>query len=292
MYEHNFNNVIKKLDMAGHTLQMDGNVTGIKMAQRALKECRPGGKALIFQRKIPIILNLFASETRIEVAMKGPVSKFNPDKELHDLQFMSPDKYKDINLSDLPILPHHEGDVSGSINTGCVISMADGIHNCGMYRIQPLSDSEAIIHCYPESGLACQLEKGEDIPVTVAVGTSFQLILTAVSKLPADADELKIADSITAKGLKYIKTDRYPVPYGTQIIIHGVVSATEKRTEGPFLIHTGEYSKPEDYPLLKIESVKMIENGYYHALVTGTDYCESRTLLEAAEKFTSGLRAE
>jgi len=288
MYEHSFSNLLRKLDMFGHTLHLDGNTTGLKMAERSAKECASNGKALIFRREIPIALNLFASEKRIEVALKGPIPKFNPDIKLADLQFISPDKYKEISLSDLPILKHHEKDISGSINMGCVISESSGVFNCGIYRIQPLSNSEAIVHCYPESGLAEELSQGKDVPVTIAVGTSFQLILTAVSKLPSHIDELKLADSIAVKGLKYIKTDLHPVPYGTQIIIQGVVSASETRDEGPFYIYTGEMSDVEKFPLMKIESVKMVDGGYYHTLVTGAEQTESKFLLDAAQRFISG----
>lgn len=292
MYEHSFANILRKLDMAGHTLHMDGNISGIKMAERAERESRPGGKALIFRRDIPVVMNLYSSVTRMEVALKEPIPKFNPEAELPELEFMSPDKYHDIALSDLPICKLHTEDVSGSINTGCVISEKNGVYNCGVYRIQPLDDKEAVIHCYPESDLAEQLADGEDIPVTIAVGTSFQLLLTAVSKLPAETDELKLASSISVKGLKYIETDRHPVPYGTQIIIQGTVSATEKRKEGPFLIYTGEMSPVEDYPLLKIESVRMVIGGFYHTLVTGPTQTESRALLDAGKHFTSGLAEE
>jgi 3-polyprenyl-4-hydroxybenzoate decarboxylase len=287
MYEHSFSNIVRKLDMAGHTLHLDGNISGIKMAERAERESRPGGKALIFRRDIPIVMNLFSSVTRMEVALKEPIHKYNPEAKLPELEFMSADKYKDISLSDLPIMKHCEDDVSGSINMGCVISENEGIYNSGIYRIQPLSDSEAIIHCYPESDLAEQLSKGDDIPVTIAVGTSFQLILASVSKLPSEIDELKLASHIAVKGMKYIKTDRHPVPYGTQIIIQGTVSASEKRKEGPFLIHTGEMSPVEDYPLLRVESVKMVIGGYYHTLVTGPNQEESKALLDAARQFIS-----
>ena len=287
MYEHSFSNIIRKLDMAGHTLHLDGSISGIKMAERAERESRPGGKALIFRRDIPIVMNLFSSVTRMEVALKEPIRKFNLDTKLADLEFMSADKYKEISLSDLPIMKHCENDVSGSINMGCVISKQEGIYNSGIYRIQPLSDNEAVIHCYPESDLAKQLEEGEDVPVTIALGTSFQLILTSVSKLPKEIDELKLASHIAIKGMKYIKTDRYPVPYGTQIIIQSTVSASEKRKEGPFLIYTGEMSPVADYPLMKIESVKMVIGGYYHTLVTGPNQAESKALLDAAEQFIS-----
>jgi UbiD family decarboxylase len=294
MVEHSFPDFLKKLDLSGQTLHLNGSVSGTKMAERALKECGDSGKGLIFLRNdIPIAMNLYASERRVLISMGGWMPKFDPEQtDYPKLTYLSPDPYTDISFADLPILKHHEDDVSGSINLGCTICETEGRHNCGVYRIQPLEDNEAIIHCYPESGLARELTKGSDVPVTIAIGTSPHLLLPAVSKLPEWVDELRLANHICDGDLKFIKTDRHPVPYGTQIIIQATVSATEKRSEGPFRIYTGELSEVADYPLMRIESVKLIMGGVYQTLVTGASDTESQYLLRAAEQFISGSKAE
>lgn len=255
----NFSEYLELLESEGELLRLDGNISGLKMAEKASYECKTGGKALLFERDIPIAMNLFASDHRIEKALS------------YGSEVFTEAVYNKIKLSDLPILKHHKGDISGSINMGCVISGRDS----GIYRIQPLSDSEAIVHCYPSSTLAKKLRSG-DIPVTIAIGTSPILILLSASSSGNELDKVSC---------DFIDSKYHQVPSGTQIIINGVVSASEKRPEGPFMIYTGDYSQVEEYPLLHIESVEIIENGIYHTLVTGKYPMESEFILKAAKSF-------
>ncbi len=214
--------------------------------------------------------------------MAEKAHKYITEQPEVELSFCEMEYYDDFYISELPISKHYKTDVSGSINMGCVISKDDDIHNCGIYRIQPLSDERAVMHCYPDSGLGKQLAKGEDVPVTIAVGTTPHLIYAASATLPDHIDELKLAAFLHPEDMKYVKTDAYPVPYDTQIIIQGRVSATETHPEGPFTIHTGGQSPVEDFPVLFIDSVMISGTPMYHTTVTGEMPMESAHIIRAA----------
>lgn len=223
------------------TLVISQKMSGPELAKLAMTEMRI---ILYTADRIPLLLNLYTSKDRIKKALTVTED--------------AAEKYSDIKLSDLPIYKCHEEDVSGSLNAGVTISSA----GCGIYRIQPLSDTEAVMHCYPDSVLAQDLSKGSDVPVTVAVGTSPRFFLTAASKR---------------------RSGQTSVPDGTQIIIRGTVSASQRHPEGPFMTYRG-LSEVSDYPVMSVESVKIAENGVYHTIITGPKYDESLTVIRAAEE--------
>lgn len=274
-----FSQLIKKLNPIVITKKM----TGYELAALAEKEC---GRAVLYTgSEITVVFNLYSSEKLIEKALGMGIkdaAERASECTNNPLIYANTGQYENITLSSLPIYKHYPGDISGSINTGCVISRDRETYNCGIYRIQPLTDDRAVIHCYKDSGLAKELAKGADVPVTIAIGTAPQLIMAAAAALPADTDELRLAARMG--NLRFIETGIYPVPEGTQIVIQGEVSATETHPEGPFMIYTGEYSEVGDFPVLHISSVKMIRGGVYQTLVTGKAPMESFYILRAAER--------
>lgn len=222
-------------------LTIENKMTGTELAKLALYENR----AILYTAdKIPLLLNLYSSESRIRKALGSAWD----DKE---------SDYSEISLEDLPIYRFHKEDVSGSINAGVVMSPS----GCGIYRIQPLTGSRAVMHCYPESALAGELAKGTDVQVTVAVGTQPALFFRAASKMRGSQN----------------------IPYGTHIIISGRVSASAKHPEGPFITYKG-LSEPADFPVMEIDSVRIKQRGVYHTIITGPGYDESLKVLAAAKE--------
>jgi UbiD family decarboxylase len=291
MDRFSLSSLIDKLANQSELIRLPNGMSGYEIAQIASDQCKSNGKAIIVDTEIPIVLNLFASDAKIELALGDSIESIAHKAFLFDssaadeLTYTDADSYTELsNISQLPILKHHAGDVSGSINMGCVISKADDTYNCGIYRLQPISDDRLIVHCYPSSGLQRQLNKGKDVHVTIAVGTSPHLIYAAASYLPSDTDELKLANHIHTDGLRYIKTGQHPVPAETHIIIQGIVSAHKKHPEGPFLIYTGDYSEVAEFPVMQISSVKIKEGAVYHTTVTGIPPMESAYIGRACAK--------
>jgi 4-hydroxy-3-polyprenylbenzoate decarboxylase len=263
-------------------------INGEEIGRTASINCKQNRNAIYINSPIPMVLNIYASKERLETALGNTIEKVSKSaweyiksKPKINLSFSDAPKFTKIRLTDLPLIKYHKKDVSGSINFGCVISESEGIHNCGIYRVQPLSDDEAVIHCYPSSGLGQLLKNSEkDIPVTIAIGCNANLLFAAGAKLPNEIDELLLASCLDTE-LTFIKTNNYPVPSDTQIVIQGQVSVKEKKTEGPFFIYTNDYSKPEPFPVLKIDSVSIAEKGIYLSTVTGTPPMENAYLGQA-----------
>lgn len=280
---YSFTSFLQKLTESNDLEIFDGDKSGFEIASQASDICKSGGKALLFDGDIPIAVNLMASNKRIEQALGMSIQsaadkarQYIDNKTETQLSFTKSPEYEEIKLTSLPIKKHYKGDVSGSVNMGCVISEG---YSCGIYRIQPLSDSKAVINCHSDSDLAAQLTK--DTPVTIALGTSPHLIYTAAASLPAGIDELLMASYIHPETMLFISTDRFPVPIDTQVIIQATVSATEKHPEGPFFNYTDNYSKVSDFPVMSLESVKMIRGGIYHTTITGKMPTETTYILNA-----------
>ncbi|PLX67071.1 MAG: hypothetical protein C0603_10435 [Denitrovibrio sp.] len=290
MDNYSFTAFFNKLKRAQDVKTSPGaGLNGVKIAKQASESVKKNGKALVFTKEIPVAVNLLASTKKLKVALGYTLSviaeqahQYITEQPEVELSYCEMEYYDDFYISELPISKHYKTDVSGSINMGCVISKDRDIHNCGIYRIQPLDDEKAVIHCAPESGLGKQLSKGEDVPVTIAVGTTPHLIYAAAATLPDNIDELKLAAYLHPEEMKFVKTSLYPVPFDTQIIIQGRVSATETHPEGPFTIHTGGQSAVEDFPVLHIESVMISATPIYQTTVTGEMPMESAHILRAA----------
>jgi len=278
MDDLSFESFVNCLRSEDRFLYIGRDTSGTEFADICAKESLKSGRAVWLETEVPTVSNLYASFERIENALGLSKEKFHKKLSEYvsnpstcELKTVKPDKYKTIALSDLPLKKHYTGDVSGSINTGCVIS----VDNCGLYRIQPLSDKRAVLHCYPDSDIAKELSKGADVPVTISVGASPHLLFAAAATLPGSINEIQLANYTHPFGIDFIDTEKYPVPADTQVVIQGTVSASEKHPEGPFMIHTGRYSAVADFPLLHLESVRIKEGGIYQTTVTGTPPMES-----------------
>jgi 4-hydroxy-3-polyprenylbenzoate decarboxylase len=82
-------------------------------------------------------------------------------------------------------------------------------------------------------------DQGKDMPFAIAFGVSPAVATQAGSRVPDYVDEYDMASALLDAPLDMVKceTSDLMVPADCEIVIEGVVSATEKSMEGPF----GEY---------------------------------------------------
>jgi len=260
------------------------DISGIKAGRLASDYCKKSGKAICIEGKPNSYLNIYASQDRLEAAIgmsfqKASSKAYQYIKSPSDraIKFKESPIYRELpGLNELPLMKYHDGDVSGSINFATTISRSDDQYNCGIYRIQPISDRRAIMHCYPSSSLGRMIAQSDkDIPLTIAIGHEASLLLSAGVKLPPETDGLKLASHLT--NIEFITGHYHPAP-SAEVIINAHVSATESADEGPFFIYTGGYSKVEKFPLLTIDSIYARENFSYLSTVTGIPPMENAYL--------------
>jgi len=147
--------------------------------------------------------------------------------------------------------------------------------NIGVYRMQVLGKDRAILRWLAHRGGAAHhrawAARGEDMPVTVAIGADPATILSAVLPLPETVSELRFSGVLRGERPRIAPALTVPllVPADAEIVLEGYASATETAPEGPYGDHTGYYNSVENFPVMRITAITMRRNPVYLTTYTG-----------------------
>lgn len=271
------------------------------------------GKALLFTNvkgsPFPVATNLFGTVKRIELAF-GPKPTDFVRRAVDMVEVLLPPKpkelwkYRDLAKTALklgtkltknaPVLEHRQTEVDlerlpflqlwpddgGHFNTLPLVYTESPVtkkHNLGIYRMQRYDKTTTGMHWQIGKGGGFhyhEAEKlGQNLPVTVFLGGSPAMTLSAIAPLPEDVPELILA-SLLADGKIATAND----PRGenfhrliaeAEFAICGSVAPHERRPEGPFGDHYGYYSLTHDYPIFTADAVYHRKDAIYPATVVG-----------------------
>ncbi|MCK7474388.1 MAG: UbiD family decarboxylase [Rhodopseudomonas palustris] len=114
-------------------------------------------------------------------------------------------------------------------------------------------------------------KQGRDMPVAIAIGADPAMILSAVLPLPEDLSEIKFSGLLRGERPLMTQCVSVPlqVPADAEIVIEGMVSATETAAEGPYGDHTGYYNSVEQFPVMKVTAITMRKDPVYLSTYTG-----------------------
>jgi 4-hydroxy-3-polyprenylbenzoate decarboxylase len=180
-------------------------------------------------------------------------------------------------LDAIPALQSWPGDGGRYLTLGQVFTPhpVTGETNCGIYRVQLLDGHRALLRCHPGSGGAGHIkawhERGEAMPVAIALGGPPALTCVASTSLPHDVPEINFINylmgSVIAMSLG--KKTQLSVPATAEIVIEGRIFPGETLPEGPFGNHTGYYAARSTAPVLRVESISMQQDAIYPCTVVG-----------------------
>jgi 4-hydroxy-3-polyprenylbenzoate decarboxylase len=180
-------------------------------------------------------------------------------------------------------------------------------HNIGMYRVQLLGKDRLAMHWHLHHDGAAHWRSwkklGEPMPVAIALGGPSVLPYAATAPLPPGISELLMAGFLNGKGIRMSRAKTVPlwVPADAEMVIEGLVSTeagypgwdpreTDEPLgpgavfEGPFGDHTGFYSMPDRYPIVKVTAFTHRENAIYPTTVVGLPPQEDYFLGKATER--------
>ncbi|MBE8540505.1 menaquinone biosynthesis decarboxylase [Geoglobus acetivorans] len=295
-----------------------------EIADRAVKQ---NGKALLFENPkgydIPVLINAFASEKRIRLALETErlesigeklveLARMKPESVLDGLRALSSAKdlvsfipkkvrsgpVKEVvdrnpNLLKFPILKCWPQDGGRFITFPVVITRdpETGVLNAGMYRMQVFDERTTGMHWQIHKHGALHYKKlkemGVDrLEVAVAIGVDPATLYASTAPLPENMSEFMLAGFIRKKRLKMVdcETVDLQVPATAEIVLEGYVKLDEFRVEGPFGDHTGYYTPAEPYPVFHVECITHRENPIYHATIVGKPPMEDAWLGKATER--------
>jgi len=199
----------------------------------------------------------------------------------------------DIDLERLPLLQTWPKDGGRYITLPMVITRdpASGARNVGMYRIQLLGKRHLAMHWQRHKSGAAHwremAERGEKMPVVIAIGGDPASIYAGSAPLPPGIDEFLFAGFIRREHVELARAVScdLDVPAEAEIVIEGYVDPAEPLVmEGPFGDHTGFYSLADRYPRLHVTAVTMKQRPVYAATLVGRPPMEDYWLGHATER--------
>ena len=197
------------------------------------------------------------------------------------------------NLDLLPIITCWPEDAGPFITLSMVITKnpENGVRNIGLYRLQKFDSKTLGMHWQLHKGGAEHFniakERGEKIPVAIAIGADPVTVFSASAPLPPDFDEYIFSCFVRNAQLEIVETisGGLEVPANSEIVLEGYVDPNEPlRKEGPFGDHTGFYSLEDDYPVFHLERITMKKNPIYITTVVGVPPQEDYFLGYATER--------
>ena len=320
--------LIKILEDAGELKRVKTEVDcNLEIAEILRRTMYQNGPALLFENvkgyDLPILGNAVGSMKRLELAletddfteigkritditkMEIPKGVFNKLKKLPELSKMSesfPNLEnsgpvteiidKNPTFSKIPILKTWHKDASKFITFGLTASKhpETGVRNLGVYRIQIIDDTHALMHWQKHKRGAqheiISKKSNARIEVAIIIGGDPATIFSAVAPVPEGLDKYLFAGITRKKGINTVKckTVDIEVPANAEIVLEGYVDSSDIRDEGPFGDHTGYYTPKEPYPTFTLTGIMQRKNPIYVTTVVGKPILEDAYIGKVIER--------
>ena len=319
---------IEKLENAGELKRVKTQVdTNLEIAEILRRTMYANGPALLFENvknyDIPVLGNAFGSIKRLEIGletsnfteigqrivdmtkMEIPSGFFNKIRKLPELSKMS-DVFPKLEKSgpvtevvndspsfeNIPILKTWPKDAGKFITFGLVATKhpETGVRNLGVYRIQILDNTHALMHWQKHKRGAhhhdIAKEKGKKIEVAIIIGGEPATVFSAVAPVPEGLDKYLFAGITRKKGIQTVKckTVDLEVPANAEIVLEGYVDPSDVRAEGPFGDHTGYYTPQEPYPTFTLTGIMQRQKPIYLTTIVGKPILEDAYIGKVIER--------
>jgi len=198
-----------------------------------------------------------------------------------------------VNLDRLPLIKCWPGDGGAYITFPMVITRDPkrGIRNVGMYRIMQTGKATLAMHWQRHKVGAAHwremAERGERMPVCIALGADPPSMYSASAPLPPTIDEFIFAGFLRRDPVSLTKavTCDLEVPAEADFVIEGYIDPAEALvSEGPFGDHTGFYSLADLYPQVHVTAVTMRDHPIFPTTIVGRPPMEDFYLGHATER--------
>jgi 4-hydroxy-3-polyprenylbenzoate decarboxylase len=159
-----------------------------------------------------------------------------------------------------------------------------GRANCGIYLAQLFSRDTIGVRWRTGSGAAGHWRKhrdrGERMPVAIALGGDPALLLAAAAPLPGAIDEMQFAGFLRNDPVEMVRcrTSGIMVPADAELVIEGEVDPAEMQSGGAFGNHTGFYLPPEELPVMRVSRITRRRAPVFPATVIGPPPMEAAAL--------------
>lgn len=240
--------------------------------------------------RFPLLINLCGSYDRLALAIGTTVDEMVPEFARRESNPVAPveiDKSEapvkeviwkgdQIDLDQLPIVWHNEGDSGYYIDSGpSIVKDPDtGKVNAGIYRHEVQSKDELGFMSNPAHHgsyvLRRMRELGRPLEIAISVGHHPAFLMAGVSKLAGIGGELEACGGLMGEPLELVKAETVDllVPARAEFVIEGVIDTDPNamRDEGPFGEYPRYYTGVGPMPYIKISAVTMRNDAIYQTV--------------------------
>ncbi len=319
---------IEVLEKSGELKRVKTEVdTNLEIAEILRRTMYAKGPAVLFENvkgyDMPVLGNAFGSEKRLAIGldtsdfteigqrivdmtkMDIPSGLFNKIKKLPELSKMSesfPKQEKSGPVTEvfsdspsfdkIPIIKSWPKDAGKFITFGLVATKhpETGIRNLGVYRMQILDSTHALMHWQKHKRGALHYdiskERGKKTEVAVIIGGEPATVFSGVAPVPEGLDKYLFAGITRKKGIKTVKckTVDLEVPANAEIVLEGYVDPLDIRDEGPFGDHTGYYTPKEPFPTFTLTGMMHRQKPVYLTTIVGKPVLEDAYIGKVIER--------
>ncbi|GAA1774025.1 non-oxidative hydroxyarylic acid decarboxylases subunit C [Streptomonospora arabica] len=186
----------------------------------------------------------------------------------------------------LPLFRVNEGDGGFFLDKAAVISR-DPDHwddtdrqNVGIYRLQvkgtdKLGLQPGTIHDVAQH-LRHSEERGEDLPIAIAVGNDPAVTIAASTPMAYDQSEYEMAGALRGAPVPLAKgpLTGLDVPWGAEVLLEGAVLGRRREFEGPFGEFTGHYSGGRAMAVIRVDRISYRTDPVFEHLHLGRPWTE------------------
>lgn len=180
---------------------------------------------------------------------------------------------EDVNLFDiLPLFRLNDGDGGFYLDKASVVSRDPldpdhfGKQNVGIYRMEVKGKRKLGLQPVPMHDIALHLhkaeERGDDLPVAITLGNDPIITLMGATPLKYDQSEYEMAGAIRQAPypIATAPLTGLDVPWGSEVVIEGVIEGRKREIEGPFGEFTGHYSGGRNMTVVRIDKISYRTN--------------------------------
>jgi len=192
----------------------------------------------------------------------------------------------------MPVLKTWPKDAGRFITFGLVATKhpETGVRNLGVYRIQVVDDTHALVHWQKHKRGAqhgeIRKDAGGKIEAAIVIGGEPATVFAGVAPVPEGLDKYLFAGITRGKGIRTVRcrTVDLEVPANADIVLEGHVDPEDLRDEGPFGDHTGYYTPVERYPTFTLTGVMRRKSPVYLTTVVGKPILEDAYIGKVIER--------
>ncbi|WP_433605465.1 non-oxidative hydroxyarylic acid decarboxylases subunit C [Dactylosporangium sp. CA-139114] len=194
----------------------------------------------------------------------------------------------------LPLFRLNDGDGGFYVDKAVTVSRdpddpgSFGKQNVGVYRMQVKGARRLGLQPVPMHDIAIHLrkaeERGEDLPVVVSIGNDPIVTIVGGTPLGYEQSEYEMAGALRGAPapIATAPLTGFDVPWGSEVVLEGVIESRKREIEGPFGEFTGHYSGGRKMAVVRIDRASHRTRPILETLYLGMPWTEIDYLIGPA----------